>query len=66
MLYLNCNSQRLAVIDINGMMSLYDLDKKGSGHAVKGSVGEKLDVERKVIFVVPFINFAAFIPHLSR
>jgi len=45
LIHLNCNSTRISIIDINGMMYLFDLDARPQGP--KGPTGEKLDFERK-------------------
>eukprot|EP00983_Pelagomonas_calceolata_P103464 1158916-Pelagomonas_calceolata.AAC.12 len=46
MLALNCNLSRMSIIDINGVLSFYDLEAKGSGKG--GTQGEHLAFERKV------------------
>lgn len=45
MLALNCNVTRMSVIDINGVLSFYDLSAKGNAGATQG---EHLAFERKV------------------
>lgn len=45
-LSVNCNMTRMSIIDINGVLSFYDLEAKGSGKA--GTQGEHLAFERKV------------------
>lgn len=45
LIHLNCDSTRISIIDINGMMTLFDLDARPEG--LKGQVGQKLDFERK-------------------
>uniref|UniRef100_A0A7S3VHU1 Anaphase-promoting complex subunit 4 WD40 domain-containing protein n=1 Tax=Dunaliella tertiolecta TaxID=3047 RepID=A0A7S3VHU1_DUNTE len=45
MLALNCNLSRMSIIDINGVLSFYDLEAKGSGKG--GTQGEHLAFERK-------------------
>lgn len=44
-LALNCNSTRLSIIDINGVLTMFDLDARPDG--AKGSVGAHLKWERK-------------------
>ncbi|GFH29147.1 WD_REPEATS_REGION domain-containing protein, partial [Haematococcus lacustris] len=43
MLALNCNTTKMSVIDINGVLSFYDLQVKGQG----STQGEHLSFERK-------------------
>ena len=50
MLAVNCNLTRMSIIDINGVLSFYDLEAKGSGKG--GTQGEHLSFERKVSFAV--------------
>jgi len=45
-LSVNCNMSRMSIIDINGVLSFYDLEAKGSGKG--GTQGEHLAFERKV------------------
>ncbi len=44
-LALNCNSTRLSIIDINGVLTLFDLDARAEG--AKGALGVHLKLERK-------------------
>ena len=44
-LRLNCNSTRLSIIDINGILSCLDLDARPEGS--KGALGQFLDFSRK-------------------
>jgi WD repeat-containing protein 35 len=44
-LALNCDSSRVSIIDINGVLILFDLDAKPEGP--KGTPGKQLDFERK-------------------
>jgi hypothetical protein len=44
MLALNCNASKMSIIDINGVLSFYDLSVRGSG----STQGEHLSFERKV------------------
>ncbi len=44
-LALNCNSTRLSIIDINGVLTLFDLDARADG--AKGALGVHLKLERK-------------------
>lgn len=44
MLALNCNMTKMSIIDINGVLSFYDLAAKGNG----STPGEHLAFERKV------------------
>jgi hypothetical protein len=44
MLALNCNATKMSIIDINGVLSFYDLSVRGSG----ATQGEHLSFERKV------------------
>ncbi len=46
MLAVNCNLTRMSIIDINGVLSFYDLEAKNSGKG--GTQGEHLAFERKV------------------
>uniref|UniRef100_A0A7S2LS93 Anaphase-promoting complex subunit 4 WD40 domain-containing protein n=1 Tax=Zooxanthella nutricula TaxID=1333877 RepID=A0A7S2LS93_9DINO len=57
----NCDSTRMSVIDINGMLTLYDIEvKPSSGHRLMGgesadakkdvSTGQQLDFERKDVW----------------
>ena len=45
MLALNCNLTKMSVIDINGVLSFFDLEAKGGA---PGTQGEHLAFERKV------------------
>lgn len=47
MLALNCNTTRMSIIDINGVLSFYDLNDK-AGAAKGATQGEHLAFERKV------------------
>ena len=44
---LNCDSTRLSIIDINGVLTLFDLDARVQGPKGVPSVGQHLDFERK-------------------
>lgn len=46
MLAVNCDMTRMSIIDINGVLSFYDLEAKGSNKG--GMQGEHLAFERKV------------------
>lgn len=46
MLQLNCNSSRMSIIDINGVLSFYDLTSKNASSA-SDTQGEHLTFERK-------------------
>ena len=45
MLALNCNLTKMSIIDINGVLSFFDLEAKGGS---SGTQGEHLAFERKV------------------
>ncbi len=44
MLALNCNASKMSIIDINGVLSFYDL----TGRSGSSTQGEHLSFERKV------------------
>eukprot|EP00516_Mucochytrium_quahogii_P007622 CAMPEP_0203752874 /NCGR_PEP_ID=MMETSP0098-20131031/6733_1 /ASSEMBLY_ACC=CAM_ASM_000208 /TAXON_ID=96639 /ORGANISM=" , Strain NY0313808BC1" /LENGTH=1294 /DNA_ID=CAMNT_0050643241 /DNA_START=364 /DNA_END=4245 /DNA_ORIENTATION=- len=44
---LNCNSTKVSVIDINGVMTFLDLEKRYEGANGQTQIGEQLDFERK-------------------
>jgi len=48
----NCDSTRMSVIDINGMLTVYDVELKpaGTGGEEKQPVGQQLDFERKDVW----------------
>lgn len=43
---INCNSAKLSIIDINGVLTFYDTNAKGA----TGAKGEHLDIERKDVW----------------
>lgn len=45
---LNCNSTRMSIIDINGVLSFFDLTVGGTGVGATSTSGEHLQFERKV------------------
>jgi hypothetical protein len=47
-LALNCDSTRMSIIDINGILSFFDLDTRKADVSGKVTVGEHLSYERKV------------------
>ena len=52
---MNCDSTRFSIIDINGVLSFYDLQADGTGQPVGGmkqGVGEHLTNERKEVWSV--------------
>ena len=57
---MNCNSTRFSVIDINGVLSFYDLEASGEAQGGSGmhkaTVGEHLAAERKEVWSVQWSN----------
>lgn len=49
---LNCSSSRMSIIDMSGMLMLYDLDAKGKDSSGQETVGELLKFERKDVWDV--------------
>ncbi|XP_063088248.1 WD repeat-containing protein 35 isoform X3 [Cavia porcellus] len=49
-LSLNCNSSRLAIIDISGVLTFFDLDARVTDSAGQQVVGELLKLERKDVW----------------
>ena len=52
---MNCDSTRFSIIDINGVLSFYDLEADGQGQptgGIKQGVGEHLMNERKEVWSV--------------
>ncbi|KAM7060824.1 WD repeat-containing protein 35 isoform 1-T1 [Acridotheres tristis] len=49
-LSLNCNSSRLAIIDLSGVLTLLDLDPRAAGSAGQPEAGEQLKLERKDVW----------------
>lgn len=49
-LALNCDSTKFSIIDINGILSFYDLESVGSAN--RGIIGEHLQIERKEVWSV--------------
>ncbi|KAK3088211.1 hypothetical protein FSP39_016191 [Pinctada imbricata] len=47
---LNCSSSRLAIIDISGVLTFFDLDTRITDQDGKESVGEQLKFERKDVW----------------
>lgn len=47
MLSLNCNLSKMSIIDINGVLTFFDLTAKATGGGTN-TVGEHLAFERKV------------------
>ncbi|XP_033121645.1 WD repeat-containing protein 35-like isoform X2 [Anneissia japonica] len=47
---LNCNSTRLAIIDIAGVLTFFDLDAKGVDSDGQETQGQQLDFERKDVW----------------
>lgn len=47
MIALNCDSTRVSIIDINGALSLFDMEMKPEGAGPTTNPGVKLDFERK-------------------
>ena len=50
-LSMNCDSTKFSIIDINGILSFYDLEAQGS-NAGRGAIGEHLQTERKEVWSV--------------
>jgi WD repeat-containing protein 35 len=48
---MNCDSTKFSIIDINGILSFYDLEAN-SPNAGRGAVGEHLTTERKEVWSV--------------
>ncbi|KAJ8321655.1 hypothetical protein KUTeg_000126 [Tegillarca granosa] len=55
-LTLNCNSTRLAIIDISGMLTFFDLETRITDQDGKESVGEQLKFERKDVWDMKFAD----------
>ena len=51
-LSMNCDSTKFSIIDINGILSFYDLEITASGSASKGVIGEHLTAERKEVWSI--------------
>uniref|UniRef100_A0A5F8G7Z9 WD repeat-containing protein 35 n=1 Tax=Monodelphis domestica TaxID=13616 RepID=A0A5F8G7Z9_MONDO len=49
-LSLNCNSSRLAIIDISGVLTFFDLDARVTDSSGQQSIGELLKLERKDVW----------------
>merc|ERR1719424_1018736 len=46
---LNCDATRMSVIDISGILTLYDIEVDNRG-GTEGHVGKQLDLERKDVW----------------
>ncbi|XP_063298196.1 WD repeat-containing protein 35 [Pelobates fuscus] len=53
---LNCNSNRLAIIDISGVLTLVDLEARYTDDAGQQLTGEKLNFERKDVWDMQWAN----------
>uniref|UniRef100_A0A8C5M5H2 WD repeat-containing protein 35 n=1 Tax=Leptobrachium leishanense TaxID=445787 RepID=A0A8C5M5H2_9ANUR len=53
---LNCNSNRLAIIDISGVLTLVDLEARYTDEAGQPLAGEKLNFERKDVWDMKWAN----------
>ncbi|KAM4772218.1 WD repeat-containing protein 35 [Rhinophrynus dorsalis] len=53
---LNCNSSRLAIIDISGLLTFFDLDARNTDSTGQQVIGEKLRFERKDVWDMKWAN----------
>ncbi|XP_027606209.2 WD repeat-containing protein 35 isoform X1 [Pipra filicauda] len=49
-LSLNCNSSRLAIIDLSGVLTFFDLDARATDSTGQQVIGEQLKLERKDVW----------------
>ena len=47
---INCTSTRMSVVDINGLLTLIDVEQRGSGQGGSTQTGQQLDFERKDVW----------------
>ncbi|XP_033861234.1 WD repeat-containing protein 35 isoform X1 [Acipenser ruthenus] len=55
-LSLNCNSSRLAIIDITGVLTFFDIEARVTDGSVHSTVGELLKFERKDVWDMKWAN----------
>lgn len=49
---MNCDSTKFSIIDINGILSFYDLEANSPTAGGRGPIGEHLATERKEVWSV--------------
>ncbi|XP_010201833.1 WD repeat-containing protein 35 isoform X2 [Colius striatus] len=55
-LSLNCNSSRVAIIDLSGVLTFFDLDTRGVDSTGQQVIGEQLKLERKDVWDMKWAN----------